>query len=270
MVGPIGELSAVSERLARGDLNARARPAGPPEVRRVATALNHLARRIRDLLRQEREAAADLSHRLRTPLTALRLDAEALTGSDGADRICADVDALERAVTRVIAEARHAVTDAEVQAAGGPAHCDAAAVVRERVDFWSVLADDTERDVTTDLAPSPLPVGLSANDLSAAVDALLGNVFAHTCDGTRFAVTLTAVPGGGARLVIRDYGPGFPGPSPHQLLQRGASGAASSGLGLDISCRAARASGGDLTVESPPEDGAQVTCVLGPAKAGER
>ena len=74
---PIAELARVSQRLADGDLEARADPAGPPEVREVAGSLNYLAGRIRELIWQERETFADLSHRLRTPLTALRLEAEA-------------------------------------------------------------------------------------------------------------------------------------------------------------------------------------------------
>lgn len=47
---PIGELARVSHRLAGGELDARASPAGPPEVREVADSLNHLAGRIRDLI----------------------------------------------------------------------------------------------------------------------------------------------------------------------------------------------------------------------------
>ncbi len=60
--------------------------------------------------------------------------------------------------------------------------------------FWSVLAEDTGRTVELDLAPGPLPVAVPADELAAAVDALLGNVFAHTPDGTAFAVRLA--PGG--------------------------------------------------------------------------
>jgi signal transduction histidine kinase len=70
---PLSAVAAVSDRLAAGDLGMRAIPGGPPEVRRVGTGLNHLAARIGELLKHEREAAADLSHRLRTPLTALRI-----------------------------------------------------------------------------------------------------------------------------------------------------------------------------------------------------
>jgi signal transduction histidine kinase len=170
------DVAAVSHRLARGELDARADPAAPVEVGVVAGALNTLAGRITELLREERETVADLSHRVRTPLTALRLDAEALPRAEDAARIGAGVDAVQRAVTSVIDAARRRASDA--------AGCDAAAVVAERVAFWSVLAEDTDRDVRTDLAPGPLPVAGGRAELEALVDALLGNVFAHTPDGT--------------------------------------------------------------------------------------
>ena len=51
LVRPISDLSAVSHRLANGELDARVTPAGPPELREVAGALNHLAARIQVLLR---------------------------------------------------------------------------------------------------------------------------------------------------------------------------------------------------------------------------
>ena len=75
-------------------------------MRAVAAALNQLAARIRDLLRHERERVADLSHRMRTPMTALRLDAEGLRDQAEANRILAHVAALDGAVTTVIEDAR--------------------------------------------------------------------------------------------------------------------------------------------------------------------
>jgi signal transduction histidine kinase len=77
---PLSAVATVSHRLARGHLEARAADdEGPPEVREVSAGLNLLAGRIKDLLAQERELVADLSHRLRTPLTALRIDVDAVT-----------------------------------------------------------------------------------------------------------------------------------------------------------------------------------------------
>jgi signal transduction histidine kinase len=252
VVRPIGELAGVSHRLAGGDLEARASAAGPPEVREVATALNHLAGRIRDLIWQEREAVADLSHRLRTPLTALRLEVEAVPAADPEGRIGGQVRALEHAVTALIEDAR--------TRGGGPGSCDAAAVVTERGGFWSVLAEDQQRAIRLHAVPGPLPVSAGPSELAACVDALLGNVFAHTPEGTPFAVHLMRRIGGGAYVVVEDGGPGFPVEDP---LRRGVSGGGSTGLGLDIARQTAYASGGSLTVDRAAT-GARVVVELGP------
>jgi signal transduction histidine kinase len=140
------------------------------------------------------------------------------------------------------------------------ASCDATAVVADRVAFWSVLAEDTDRTVRRELPPVPLPVALAADDLAAALDALLGNVFAHTPDGTGLTVTLHPRPGGGATLTVTDEGPGFP----PTALQRGASGSGSTGLGMDIARQAAETAGGALTVLASPTGGAQVRLDLAP------
>ncbi|WBB88888.1 HAMP domain-containing sensor histidine kinase [Verrucosispora sp. WMMC514] len=254
LVRPIGELSEVSHRLANAELDARVRPSGPAELREVGGALNHLAGRIQELLVQEREQVADLSHRLRTPLTALRLEAESLRDPQDAARVIDAVDGLERAVTGLIRQARwRAPTDGAVVA-------DAAATVADRVAFWSVLAEETGRAVDLDLAPGPVPVAVAADELAAALDALLGNVFAHTPDGTPFAVRLRAV-GDHVVLTVADEGPGIAADS----VRRGASRAGSTGLGLDIARRAAQASGGRLKLGERPGGGAEVTLWLGRA-----
>ncbi|MEU4533327.1 HAMP domain-containing sensor histidine kinase [Streptosporangium sp. NPDC023825] len=250
VIRPITALAGVSHRLAAGDLSARTVPDGPPEVQAVGVALNHLAERITGLLAEERESAADLSHRLRTPLTGLRLEAESLADPEESARIEARVDALERAVTSVITEARRRVRER--------AECDAAAVTGARVAFWSVLAEDQSRHFTLDLAPGPLPVKVAADDLAACVDALLGNVFAHTPEGVSFSVRLEAT-GGGALLTVADAGPGFATPDPSQ---RGESGAGSTGLGLDIARRTAESAGGSLSLGASPEGGASVVLFL--------
>lgn len=253
MTRPVRELAAVTDRLRQGDMTARASPAGPPEVRAVGTAVNRLAGRISELLAVERENAADLAHRLRTPLTALRLDAESLTSPSDRERLVADVDALARTVDAVIREARRPVRE------GVGARCDVTTVVADRVRFWAALAEEEKRPVRASLPSGPLLVRADAEDLGAALDALLGNVFAHTPEGTAFQVAVEARPLGGADVVVADEGPGFTG----DALRRGASGAGSTGLGLDIVRRTAEASGGSLRLESGGP-GTVVVLTLGP------
>ncbi|MGH3319880.1 MAG: sensor histidine kinase [Streptosporangiaceae bacterium] len=256
VVRPVGELAAVAHRLAAGDLDARAlADGGPPEVREVGAGLNLLADRIGELLAAEREDVADLSHQLRTPLTALRLSVDGVRDEEERARLGDAVDGLERTVDRVIREARRPIRE------GVAAGCDAAATVRERVGFWSALAEEEERAVTADIADRPTPVRVTADDLEAAVDALLGNVFAHTPAGTAFAVRLAPRRAGGAVLVVGDDGPGLP--DGREPAGRGASGDGSTGLGLDIVRRTAMSSGGAVRFGRTPSGGAEVTVELG-------
>jgi signal transduction histidine kinase len=252
------DLAAVSHRLSRGELDARADPAGPGELGVVAAALNMLAARITELIREERETVADLAHRVRTPLTALRLEAESLRDARDASRIGHGVEEVERAVTGAIAAARRRAAEA----GAGSGDTDAAAVLAERIDFWAVLAEDTDRHIDADLAPGPLRVGLTRGELEAGVDAILGNVFTHTPDRTPFAVRLTARPEGGATLTVVDAGPGLPTGS--SVVQRGISGAGSTGLGLDIVRRTAERAGGTLRLVSSGRRGLTVVVELGP------
>jgi signal transduction histidine kinase len=254
---PVTDLATTAHRLGSGDLSARVTPAGPAEVREVGAAVNRLAGRIGELLAAERETAADLAHRLRTPLTALRLDAESLPPGDR-ERMLDDVDALTRSVDEVISEARRTVRE------GLGVGCDAAAVVAERVRFWSVLAEEEQRTVTVGLGEQSLPVRVAAGDLGAALDALLGNVFAHTPEGTPFRVTVRPRPGGGAEVSVSDTGPGLP----DAAIERGRSGAGSTGLGLDIARRTAEASGGALRI-SASAAGTTVVLALGPPGSGD-
>ena len=257
---PIQALAETAERLGAGDLEARVEPAGPPEIRDVGAALNRLAGRVGELLAGEREHVADLAHRLRTPVTALRLDAEGLADPVERERLGDDADRLARMVDEVIREARRPVRE------GVGAGCDAVAVVGERVEFWRVLAEDQGRRCDVVLPTRACPVRIDAADLADALDALLGNVFHHTDEGAAVAVSVVPGTGGGAAVTVEDSGPGLPDDS---VVERGASGAGSTGLGLDIARRTAEASRGRLvTGRSTRLGGASVTMVLGAPGAG--
>lgn len=239
------QLAGSTRRLGGGDLATRVEPSGPRELRDAAIAFNAMAADLRRLLDRERQLAADLSHRLRTPLTALRLDAEAMPPGPVADRMRQACDLLDEELEAIITGG---------SSAPDPSN-DLVEVLADRLAFWSVLAEDQERPFSVVGGDEPVPVRLSRSELILVVDALLGNVFSHTPDGAAFRVTVSS-----EGLLVDDAGPGIADPA--TAVQRGVSGAGSTGLGLDIVRRAASQAGGRLVIERGPLGGARVGIVF--------
>jgi signal transduction histidine kinase len=249
IVRPLQALVTVANRLRDGDLTSRARPAGPYEVAEVALAVNDLAGRIDGLLASARLAAADLGHRLRTPLTALRLDVEALadesvTADTARSRLKDGLDDLEEAVNQLIQQTRGG-------AGHVPARSDLAVAVRDRMAFWGVLAKSQARATDVQLTSHRIEVSLGRDELDAAIDALLSNVFIHTPEGTGFKVILGRPRRGqSCSLVIENEAPRAGGAIAVEVPSAGSperARAKGTGLGLDIVRRTAERAGGALT-----------------------
>lgn len=188
IVRPLLGLVTVTHRIRDGDIDCRSDPSGPYEVAEVGQAVNELADRIEALLASGRLAAADLGHRLRTPLTALRLHAEELADTEARRRLQHDIDVLEEAVSHLITQTRDAPPEVVAQA-------DLAEAVRDRMAYWTVLARSQDRRADIRLPGTRADVAISRDELDAAIDALLSNVFIHTPQQTGFRVSLERRPG---------------------------------------------------------------------------
>jgi signal transduction histidine kinase len=144
----------------------------------VGVALNRLAARVQELLEEERAAAAGLAHHLRTPLTVLAADIDAVADPEVRQRLADDLLTPQSTTDEIITTAPQASRE------GLRAECDAAAVVTDRAGFWRVLADFQGRDMAVSgVDAGPLPVRLTEYDLTTAIDVLLQNVFTHTEEG---------------------------------------------------------------------------------------
>ncbi|GAA5152063.1 HAMP domain-containing sensor histidine kinase [Nocardioides marinquilinus] len=258
--GPIRSLAGYAQGLGTGP---RAEPPpveGPKEVRELGVALHRLVDRVEVLLERERAGIADVSHRLRTPMTALRLRIDALSGRlddpSERDRLAADLDELQATVDAVVREARRSEREGLVGVVDG------VTTLVERVEFWRPLADDQGRpfEVGSEVT-GPVAVRAGEGDLVALVDVLLDNVFSHTPDDAAVAVRLSAADDG-LVLVVDDAGPGLP---EGHVVARGRSGSGSTGLGLSIVARTATESGGRLDLTRSPLGGTRVAVTLGGA-----
>lgn len=251
VVRSVRSMSDVALALGRGDLTARAAPGGPPEVREVGAALNTLAERIEELIGTERSALADLSHRLRTPITALRAEVGVLPGGEARQRVEAGLDELARSVDQMIRDAQQPVR------AGLGIVGDAGSVVRARTGFWAPLAEDQRRRLVVVAPGERVLTPVTESDLAAVLDALIDNVFSHTPEGTGFRVELSAVEH--VTVTVDDDGPGFAvgfGPV------RGASTRGSTGIGLDMARRIVEGAGGRFTTMTRAGGGARVRVEL--------
>ncbi|MFN8096866.1 MAG: HAMP domain-containing sensor histidine kinase [Dermatophilaceae bacterium] len=270
---PLVDLAGTAHRLRSGDLDARADVGGPAEITELGRALNQLADRIGDLLGAERERAADLSHRLRTPVTALRMDAEMVADETTRGRLLDHIQVLHRAVDSVVHDARRTSREAIVQPA------DAAALVRDRGRHWAPLAEDEGRELTVVAPAAALLVGLAEQDLADLVDNLVDKVFAHTPEGTPLRLSARAVAsqahGSGARggssgsltpagnsyvvICVEDGGRGL---AESALIRRGVSGSGSTGLGLAIVERIGRGASGSVELDRSDLGGLRVSVRL--------
>ncbi len=253
---PVTEVATVAHRLREGEADARAVPGGPPETAELGRALNALADRIHALVAAEREHVADLGHRLRTPVTALRLDTDLVEDTAVADRLRDHVDALQRSIDEVVREARRPVTD-EMRPA-----IEVAPLLGERVSFWRALAEDQGRRLDLVVLAPGARVELSADDVREVLDTLLDNVFAHTPEdaGARVVLRSTA---GEVHLVVEDAGSGMTVP----WRGRGHSGAGSTGLGLAIVHRVVEGAGGSVRLGDSELGGLRVEIRLPAAPA---
>lgn len=264
LVRPAERLADAAHQLGEGRLGARVAEAGPKELRSAAVAFNAMADQVVELLANERELAADLSHRLRTPLTVLRLNTASLGDGPAAEQTRAAVEQLEREVDTIIRTAREQrpATGLAGAGAGAGAGCDASEVIRDRMAFWSALAEDEGREVRLAGVDRTVRIPVARPELAAALDAMLGNVFRHTPEGTPFAVDVHDA-SDAVIVLVSDAGPGIA--DPDAALRRGNDGGrdGSTGLGLDIVRRVAESTGGDVRLGRSVLGGTEVRVWIG-------
>jgi signal transduction histidine kinase len=264
---PLAVLGASARRLGDGDLAARAPTDGPAEFCQLSETFNAMAGRLETLIHGHRVMLADVSHQLRTPLAALRLQLEALAAEagDGPAEFSvalSEVARLGRMVDGLLAVARAENATPDIMPVS------VAEVVAERAAAWSPVAE--EQGVALQ-AETALPVRVAIGDgyLEQILDNLIANAIEATTAGDRITVSLAST-GRGARVTVADNGPGMSQAEMDRAFLRFAStNPRGSGLGLAIVYRLAAAGGGGAALSQTPGGGLTVTVDLsGPAPDG--
>lgn len=240
--GPLLRLADHAGRLGAGDFRPSGDRYGVPELDRVASVLDTTGLRLAELVNRERDLVADISHQLRSRLTALsmRLEEISLTSADEHARAEAEValdqtDRLSGVIDDLLAQARRdrarAATVIDV--------ADELAALRLE---WEPPLRAQGRKLEVEAADG-LRALATPGRLHQSLGVLVDNALRHGA-GT---VTVTARANDHHALIeVSDEGPGVDRHVAAKIFERGVSGGAGTGLGLAVARALVDADGGRL------------------------
>ncbi|RYF15704.1 MAG: HAMP domain-containing protein [Comamonadaceae bacterium] len=266
-LAPLRSLGATLAARRPGELQPVELAAAPTEMRSLLDALNALFARIASLLEGERRFTADAAHELRTPIAAIRAQAQAALATNEAAAREHALHLLLQGCDRAARLVQQLLTLSRLEADGRQAQA--------RVDLAGVV-----RAVLADLAPAALArqqaldfeaagecsVMGDATLLGVLVRNLADNAIRYSPAGARIAVRVHRE-AGQVLLQVHDSGPGLPDADLQRLGERffrvTGNEAAGSGLGWSIAQRIAAAHGGTLeATRSESLGGLRVTASL--------
>lgn len=244
---PFQELAAAATSLGSGRFDeVRIGHYAIPEAENIGAALRGSSEQLAALLERERQFAANASHQLRTPITALRLQLEDLTYWPQTDPevaaelnlSLAELDRLSAAITEFLELSRGLRRTLSVDV--DLVQLAARACARWEPQFHA-------RGRTLSLASRrPVPVRVQPGSVDQVLDVLLENAAKHG----RGAVTVTVADEAQSVLVtVADEGRTPLGPD---VFRRGASGSGGTGLGLALAVELGHALDGRLELGSGP------------------
>jgi signal transduction histidine kinase len=229
-IRPLQRLVVTSARLGAGDFSARTGRLDLPELDRVAGALDAAAVQIAQLVGRQREFSANVSHQLRTPLTAMILRLDELATLDDPAAAHEELEATLRVADRL----ERTVTDLLALARAGD--------IRQHAAGWGSVFTRAGRTLELEVDPS-LPARVSPGGVAQALDVLLENALHHGRGATRLRARLVD---GRSILAVEDAGPGVAAGLEHAIFERNVSTAGSTGLGLSLARALVEADGGRL------------------------
>jgi signal transduction histidine kinase len=246
---PLQELAGAADRLGSGDAGPLGRRYGVAELDRVAEGLDESAQRISDMLTAEREFAADASHQLRTPLTALSMRLEEMVAAADQPAVVREEGAAALVQTERLAEVVSQLLGRTRSPAGGS---------RKRVSIDDVVAQQVvEWDPAFRRKNRKLEVAGDKNlraygkpgTLSQVIATLLDNALVH---GAGTVTIRTSRTPNSVVIEVRDEGKGVPAELVPRIFERSVSGKpGGTGLGLALARSIAAADGGNVVLVRP-------------------
>ncbi|MFJ4921352.1 ATP-binding protein [Streptomyces sp. NPDC088725] len=250
LASPLTDLAETAERLGSGDPRPRHKRYAVPELDRVADVLDSSAERIARMLTAERRLAADASHQLRTPLTALSMRLEEITVTDDLDTVREEATIALTQVERLTDVVERLLTNARDPRTGSAVGFDLDEVVKQQIEEWRPAYRSAGRAIVCSGRPEMRAVA-TPGAVAQVLAALIENSLMH---GGGTVALRTRVTGNQAVIEVTDEGPGVPADLGARIFERSISGRNSTGIGLAVARDLAEADGGrlELLQQHPP------------------
>ncbi|WP_336250392.1 HAMP domain-containing sensor histidine kinase [Stomatohabitans albus] len=202
---PLYSLEDTAIQLGEGNFTARAEPTGAPEIDTLAAALNTTAERLSTTLERQRQFNADASHQLKTPLTALRLNLEALEFTDADATL---VEAALKEVDRLDATIQETLALADMPQ--GDQLIDLRELIEDRMPGWRTLAEAQGRTIEVLIQDHPM-IRARPAAINQALQVLVDNALEHGKGGIVIEVDdmKSNLDASWTRLTVTDEGDGF-------------------------------------------------------------
>ncbi|MFP1629517.1 ATP-binding protein [Streptomyces sp. 5K101] len=242
LAAPLTDLAETAERLGSGDPRPRHRRYGVPELDRVADVLDASAERIARMLTAERRLAADASHQLRTPLTALSMRLEEITVTDDPETVKEEASIALNQVERLTDVVQRLLTNSRDPRIGSAVAFDLDEVVKQQLEEWRPAYRSAGRAIVHSGRRDMRAVG-TPGAVAQVLAALIENSLMH---GGGTVAVRTRVTGNQAVVEVTDEGPGVPADLGARIFERTISGRNSTGIGLAVARDLAEADGGRL------------------------
>jgi signal transduction histidine kinase len=247
---PLTDLAETAERLGSGDQRPRHKRYGVPELDRVADVLDASAERIARMLTAERRLAADASHQLRTPLTALSMRLEEITVTDDLETVKEEASIALAQVERLTDVVERLLTNSRDPRTGSAVTFDLDEVVKQQLEEWRPAYRSAGRAIVCSGRQGMRAVG-TPGAVAQVLAALIENSLMH---GGGTVAVRTRATGNQAVVEVTDEGPGVPADLGARIFERTISGRNSTGIGLAVARDLAEADGGrlELLQQHPP------------------
>jgi signal transduction histidine kinase len=253
-LSPVQEITATARRIARGDLHQRLTPLEPrDEVGELASTFNMMIERLEENFARERRFTGDVSHQLRTPLTAIDTALEVTLSKERTAAEYREVlRIMQNRTAGLVRLTRHLLLLSRLDAEAQPPAFKPVSVL-QLLDSVLETFQDSHRVANVNLVASSPDAMIAADPdlLSQAFANVLENAWTHAGEDARVTVDW-AVQGEEVLVTFADDGPGVAPdalPSIFQRFKRDTRGHASdgAGLGLAIADSIARLHRGSVT-----------------------